>query len=70
MAFLSVYLIEEALTLPPAEREALAKLLLESVGPDARSDEVIRRELTERLTRLRSGLDEGLTFERVFGERG
>ncbi len=68
MSLTSVYLAEEALALPPAEREALAKLLMESVVPDQRSDEEIRRDLSSRLARLKSGEDKGLTFEAVFGE--
>ena len=68
MSLPSVYLAEEALALPPAERETLARLLLESISPDRRSDEEIRCELSSRLGRLQSGEDVGLTFEAVFGE--
>jgi len=68
MSLPSVYLAEEALALPPAERETLARLLLASVAPDPRSDEEIRDELKRRLMRLRSGEDQGLSFEQVFGE--
>ena len=68
MALTSVYLAEEALALPAAERSALAKLLMESVVGDERSDEAIRRDLEARLAKLRSGEDVGLSFEAVFGE--
>ena len=68
MALTSVYLAEEALALPAAERSALARLLMESVAGDERSDETIRRDLEDRLARLRSGEDKGLSFEAVFGE--
>ncbi len=68
MSLTSVYLAEEALALPAAERETLGRLLLESVTPDRRSDEEIRGELRVRLTRLQSGEDKGLTFDEVFGE--
>lgn len=68
MSLTSVYLAEEALALPAAERETLARLLLESISPDRRSDEEIRKELTSRLARLQSGEDKGLTFDEVFGE--
>lgn len=68
MSLTSVYLAEEALALPPAEREALARLLLESIATDRRSDEEIRRDLTSRLARLQSGEDPGQTFDAVFGE--
>ena len=64
----SVDLAEEALALPAAERETLARLLLESISPDRRSDEEIRKELNSRLARLQSGEDKGLTFDAVFGE--
>jgi len=68
MSLTSVYLAEEALSLPLEERAALARLLLESVTADARSDEEIRSDLQARLARLKSGEDPGLTFEAVFGE--
>ena len=68
MSLTSVYLAEEALALPLAERETLARLLVESVTPDRRTDEEIRHELSARLARLRSGDDKGLTFDEVFGE--
>lgn len=68
MSLTSVYLAEEALALPPAEREVLARLLLESISADRRSDEEIRHDLSARLGRLKSGEDTGLTFDAVFGE--
>ncbi len=68
MSLTSVYLAEEALALPPAERETLARLLLESITTDRRSDEEIRHELISRFSRLQSGEDKGSTFEEVFGE--
>ena len=68
MALTSVYLAEDALSLPPEERTALARLLLDSVASDGRSDEAIRADLQDRLARLKSGEDTGLSFEAVFGE--
>lgn len=68
MALTSVYLAEEALSLPPDERATLARLLLASVTPDGRSDDQIRAELESRLAGLKSGEDAGLSFEDVFGE--
>lgn len=68
MSLSSVYLAEEALALPAAERETLARLLLASVAPDKRSDDEIRDELKSRLAKLKSGADPGLSFEEVFGE--
>lgn len=68
MSLTSVYLAEEALSLPPEERAALAQLLLDSVAADGPSDAEIKAELQERLERLKSGEDKGLSFEAVFGE--
>ncbi len=68
MTSTSVYLAEEALSLPPDERASLARLLLDSVKEDGRSDAEIRAELQNRLARLRSGEDAGLSFEAVFDE--
>jgi putative addiction module component (TIGR02574 family) len=68
MALTSVYLAEESLALPAAERSALARLLMESVAGDERSDEAIRQDLEGRLARLREGADKGLSFEAIFGE--
>ncbi len=58
---------EEALSLSPAERAELIKLLLHSLEEDPRTDEQIKADLTQRLQRLRNGSDPGLTFEQVFG---
>jgi putative addiction module component (TIGR02574 family) len=69
MPLSNVYLAEEALALPAAERETLARLLLASVSPDNRSDDEIRAELKLRLAKLKSGEDAGLTFAEVFGEK-
>jgi putative addiction module component (TIGR02574 family) len=68
MTSTSVYLAEEALSLPPNERASLARLLLDSVKEDGRSDAEIRADLQIRLARLKSGEDPGLSFEAVFGE--
>lgn len=67
MALTNVYLAEEALALPPAERETLARLLLESIAPDQRTDDEIKSELADRLASLRSGADKGHSFAEVFG---
>jgi putative addiction module component (TIGR02574 family) len=69
MALTSIYLAEEALSLPPEQREQLAKLLLDSVKPGGPSDEELSAMLRSRLAELRSGKDRGLSFEDVFGER-
>lgn len=65
----SVFLAEELLSLPAEQRRLLAKLLLESVADDGRSDEEIRAMLRSRLEELRSGRDAGMSFEAVFGEQ-
>lgn len=64
----SVYLAEEVLALPADQRRMLAKLLMESVEGDGRTDEQIREMLKERLDDLKTGRDPGLSFEEVFGE--
>lgn len=69
MALTSVFLAEEVLALPTEQRRMLAKLLLESVTDDGRSDEEIRMMLRSRLEGLKSGGDAGMSFEEVFGEK-
>jgi putative addiction module component (TIGR02574 family) len=69
MALTSVYLAEEALSLPPEQRQQLANLLLDSLKADSRSDEELRDMLRSRLADLESGRDPGLTFDDVFGEK-
>jgi putative addiction module component (TIGR02574 family) len=68
MSLTSVYLAEEALSLPPDQRQQLAQLLLDSLKDNGPSDEEIRTMLKSRLDDLRSGKDRGQTFEEVFGE--
>jgi putative addiction module component (TIGR02574 family) len=67
MALTNLAVAEEALSLPPAERADLAKLLIESLKNDHRTDAEIQAELARRLDDLISGKDRGLTFEQVFG---
>ena len=68
MAFSSIFLAEEALSLPPEQRAELAKLLTESLREDRRSDDEIRAELQQRFSDLKSGKDKGLSFEQTFGK--
>lgn len=68
MALTSIYLAEEALALPPSQREALAKLLMDSLANDNRSDAEICAILKARLEDMKSGKDQGNTFEEIFGE--
>jgi putative addiction module component (TIGR02574 family) len=67
MALTNLAVAEEALSLPPAERADLAKLLIQSFEDDPRTDAEIKADLTQRLRDLISGKDSGLTFEEVFG---
>lgn len=69
MALTSVYLAEEVLSLPAEQRRMLAKLLMDSVSGDGRSDDEIREMLRSRLDDLKSGRDAGMSFEEIFGER-
>jgi putative addiction module component (TIGR02574 family) len=67
MAITNLAVVEEALSLAPAERADLAKLLVQSLEGDSRTDEAIKADLTRRLEDLVSGKDSGLTFNEVFG---
>ena len=69
MSLTSMYLAEEALALPPGQREELARLLLESLKQDSRSDEELTAMLRSRLADLQSGKDRGLSFNEVFDEK-
>lgn len=68
MILKDVSFAEEALSLPASERAGLARLLVESLEGDPRSDDDVRRDLQLRFQKLRSGADTGMTFEQVFGE--
>ncbi len=59
---------EEALSLPASERADLARLLVQSLEGDPRTDEDIKADLARRLEALVSGKDAGLTFNEVFGK--
>lgn len=67
MALTNLAVAEEALALAPADRADLAKLLIQSLDDDPRSDAEIRADLIRRFRDLVSGEDSGLTFEQVFG---
>ena len=60
---------EEAISPSPAERANFAKLLIQSLENDPRTDDQIKAELNSRLQQLRSGEDAGLSFEQVFESR-
>ena len=67
MALTNLAVAEEALSLSPAERADLARLLIESLQDDDRTDDQIKVDLKQRLEALVSGKDSGLTFQEVFG---
>jgi putative addiction module component (TIGR02574 family) len=67
MPLTNLAVAEEALSLSPDERANLAKLLIQSLESDGRSDAEITAELRRRLDGLISGSDPGLNFEQVFG---
>jgi putative addiction module component (TIGR02574 family) len=69
MTITNLAMAEEALSLAPVERAGLAKLLIESLADEPRTDAEIKEALAQRLTELVSGRDSGLTFEEVFGGR-
>lgn len=69
MSLTSVFLAEEVLALPADQRRMLARLLMDSVQDDGRTDDEIRSELWKRLDGLKSGKDQGMSFEEVFGEK-
>ena len=60
---------KDALTLPPAERVALAEFLLESVDfPDAGLEALWLEEAKARLAAYDAGLMESIPAEDVFAE--
>lgn len=67
MALTSVLLAEEVLSVPADPRRVLARLLLESVADDGRSEDEIRLMLRTRREDLKSGRDPGMSFEQVIG---
>ena len=69
MALTNMALAEDALSLSPTDRAELAKLLIQSLEDDPRTDAEIKADLSRRLKDLVSGKDPGLTFEEVFGSQ-
>jgi putative addiction module component (TIGR02574 family) len=67
MALTNLAVAEEALSLSAVERAGLAKLLIESLDDDPRTDAEIIKDLNQRLKDMISGKDSGLSFEEVFG---
>ena len=69
MSITSVYLAEEVLSLPAEQRLRLADLLRDSVANDGKSDAEICALLSSRFDDLKSGADDGMSFEEVFSEK-
>ena len=69
MPLMNLSVAEEALSMSPEDRAALARLLIQSLEEDSRTDAEIKTELTSRLEELRSAKDEGLSFEQVLVNR-
>jgi hypothetical protein len=67
MPLTNLTVAEEALSMSPEDRAALAKLLIESLDTDSRTDAEIKAELNSRLEQLLSKKDQGLDFREVFG---
>ena len=65
MALTNLAVAEEALSLSPDERAEPAKLLIQSLKDEPRTDAEIKSDLSHRLEELISGKDSGLTFEEV-----
>lgn len=66
MPITNLAVAEEALSLTPGDRADLARLLVQSLEGDSRTDEAIKADLNRRLEALVSGKDAGLTFKEVF----
>jgi hypothetical protein len=67
MALENLAVAEEALSLSAADRVGLAKLLIESLKDDPRTDAEIKADLDQRMQDLTTGADFGLSFREVFG---
>ena len=67
MPLTNLTVAEEALALSPEDRAALARLLIQSLKTDSRTDAEIKAELNSRLEELLSKKDKGLAFREVFG---
>jgi putative addiction module component (TIGR02574 family) len=66
MPLTNLTVAEEALSLSPEDRAALARLLIQSLETDSRTDLEIKNELSARLQDLLAKKDKGLDFHDVF----
>jgi putative addiction module component (TIGR02574 family) len=67
MPLTNLTVAEEALSLSPEDRAALARLMIESLETDSRTEAEIKAELNRRLEELLSKKDAALAFHEVFG---
>jgi putative addiction module component (TIGR02574 family) len=67
MPLTNLTVAEEALSLSPVDRAALAELLIQSLEAAPLTDAEIKAELNRRLGNLLSKKDTGLAFQEVFG---
>ena len=67
MPLTNLTVAEEALSLSMEDRAALAKLLIQSLETDSRTDAEIKAELNSRLEGLLSKKDAGLVFHEFSG---
>jgi putative addiction module component (TIGR02574 family) len=67
MPLTNLTVAEEARSLSPEDRAALARLMIQSLETDSRTDLEIKAELNRRLEDLLSRKDKGLAFREVFG---
>jgi putative addiction module component (TIGR02574 family) len=67
MPLTNLTVAEEALSLSPEDRVALAELLIQSLEGAPLTDAEVKAELTRRLDDLLSKKDAGVAFHEVFG---
>ena len=67
MPLTNLSVAEEALSLSTEDRAALAKLMIQSLETESRTDAEIKSDLNRRLEQLLSKKDQGLAFQEVFG---
>jgi putative addiction module component (TIGR02574 family) len=67
MPLTNLTVAEEALSLSPDDRAALAELLIQSLEAAPLTDAEIKAELNRRLENLLSKKDAGLAFQELFG---
>lgn len=69
MPLTRVYLAEEGLSLPPEQREKLARLPLDSIADTGQTDDKTQTMLRLWFEDLKPDKDKGLSFDEVFDEK-